>query len=152
MLHSLNEINKIIPVQYISLKNFVHIFLFCRICFSVQKYDIDLFFIQKERLLQIRHEKELEDYEDNHMGEYVRIFPTTDWDRAKVYDNLMQSASKISLLGKSIARGSNSRRTSVCPTLLKLKVQRLSWYNLYINTLLITNHSVTIKCVYTFIC
>ena len=95
--------------------------------------------IQKERLRQIRREKELEDYEDDHMGEYVRIFPTTDWARAKIYDGLMQTASKISLLGKSIARGSCPRRTSVCPSVLKLKVSICLLYSDIHNLIMILN-------------
>ena len=58
------------------------------------------FLLQKARLDQLRKEKELEDHEEENMGDYVRIFPTTDWTKAKVYDTLIKSANKVSLVGK----------------------------------------------------
>ena len=56
--------------------------------------------MQKARLGQIRKEKELEDHEEDSMGDYVRIYPTTDWTKAKLYDTLIKSANKVSLVGK----------------------------------------------------
>ena len=58
--------------------------------------------IQKARLDQIRKEKELEDHEEDSMGDYVRIYPTTDWTKAKVYNTLIKSANKVSLVGKQL--------------------------------------------------
>lgn len=58
--------------------------------------------IQKARLDQIRKEKELEDHEEDSMGDYVRIYPTTDWTKAKIYDTLIKSANKVSLVGKQL--------------------------------------------------
>jgi 3'-phosphoadenosine 5'-phosphosulfate sulfotransferase (PAPS reductase)/FAD synthetase len=56
--------------------------------------------LQKARLDQIRREKQLEDHEEDSMGEYMRIYPTTDWTKAKVYETLIKSANKVSLVGK----------------------------------------------------
>ena len=56
--------------------------------------------MQKARLDQIRKERELEDHEEDSMGDYVRIYPSTDWTKAKVYDTLIKSANKVSLVGE----------------------------------------------------
>ena len=58
--------------------------------------------VQKARLDQLRKERELEDHEEDNMGDYVRIYPTTDWAKAKVYDTLLKSANKVSLVGKLV--------------------------------------------------
>jgi hypothetical protein len=51
----------------------------------------------------------LEDHEEDSMGEYVRIYPTTDWTKAKVYEALIKSANKVSLVGKQFDRTSIAR-------------------------------------------
>lgn len=61
-----------------------------------------ILFLQKDRLHQIRKEKAQEDHEEDSMGDYVRIYPSTDWTKAKLYDTLIQSANKVSLVGTHI--------------------------------------------------
>lgn len=70
--------------------------------------------MQKARLDQIRKEKELEDHEEDSMGDYVRIYPTTDWTKAKIYDTLIKSANKVSLVGEQFHQTSFAWSDDLC--------------------------------------
>ena len=70
--------------------------------------------MQKARLDQIRKEKELEDHEEDSMGDYVRIYPTTDWTKAKIYDTLIKSANKVSLVGEQLHQTSFAWSDDLC--------------------------------------
>ena len=42
----------------------------------------------------------MEDHEEDSMGDFVRIYPTTDWTKARLYDTLIKSANTVSLIGE----------------------------------------------------
>ncbi len=42
----------------------------------------------------------LEEHEDSAKGDYVRVYPTRDWSRARVYEGLLETSAKICLVGR----------------------------------------------------
>lgn len=55
----------------------------------------------KEQLLKLRQVKELEEHEEENMGDYVRVYPTYDAHRARVYETLLKASAKVSFIGKA---------------------------------------------------
>lgn len=60
----------------------------------------------KSRLYQLRQDKELENFEDDNMGDYSRIFPSPDPQRQLVYKSLLVDAARISFSSKTESRQS----------------------------------------------
>lgn len=48
---------------------------------------------------EIRREKDVLEHEYQSMGGYVRIYPSTDWARDKLYKTLLKSAATITVIG-----------------------------------------------------
>ena len=53
----------------------------------------------RDRLEQLQREKDQLEHEQQTMGGYVRIYPSIDWARDKLYKTLLKSASAVTLIG-----------------------------------------------------
>lgn len=55
-----------------------------------------------DRLEKIRREREQLEHEQHTMGGYVRIYPSSDCVRDKLYKTLLKSTSAITIIGKLV--------------------------------------------------
>jgi tubulin polyglutamylase TTLL7 len=67
----------------------------------------------KERLTQLRRERELEEFENENKGGYVRVYPTSDPSRAQLYCRLLDDALSFNSLGRSSSTQSSRSGSSV---------------------------------------
>lgn len=49
--------------------------------------------------MKIRREKDKLEHEYQSMGGYIRVYPSTDWAKEKLYKALLKSASTITIMG-----------------------------------------------------
>ncbi|CAI8057811.1 hypothetical protein GBAR_LOCUS31480 [Geodia barretti] len=68
---------------------------------------------QKERLTQLRRERELEEFENENKGGYVSVYPTSDPSRARLYSRLLHDALSFNSLGRNYSAQSNRSGSSV---------------------------------------
>lgn len=59
-------------------------------------------FLQRNRLEKLRRERDQLEHEQQCMGGYVRVYPSTDWTRDRLYKTLLKSVSSITLIGELV--------------------------------------------------